>query len=160
MPLRLTPAGGSARKACLSQEIPMSSILVVEPEPRYSERIHAALGADGWRIHLVDPAAALQAAASERPALILIAAEVPNAENLASLFARRAGGPGVIGLLPENGGALVMDIGADDHLSKPFTDQELRQVVLRNMRQPAGAPAPAPAGPMMLTSADIFGDVL
>jgi serine/threonine protein kinase/CheY-like chemotaxis protein len=134
----------------------MSSILVVEPEPRYSERIHAALGADGWRIHLVHPEAALQAAADERPALILVSAEAPNAESLASLFGRRAGGPGVIGLLPENGGAFVLDIGADDHLSKPFTDQELRQVVQRNVRQ-AAAPA---AAPVMLTSADIFGDVL
>jgi len=138
----------------------MSSILVVEPEPRYSERIHAALGADGWRIHLVDPAAALQAAATERPDLILVSAEVPNAENLANLFCRRAGGPGVVGLLPESETGMWAEIGADDHLSKPFTDQELRQVVLRNVRHGNG-PAPAAAqAPVMLTSADIFGDVL
>lgn len=140
----------------------MSSILVVEPEPRYSERIHAALGADGWRIHLVDPEAALHAAATEKPDLILVSAEAPNAENLANLFCRRAGGPGVVGLLPESETGMWAEIGADDHLSKPFTDQELRQVVQRNVRQGNGpAPAEAPAKtPVMLTSADIFGDVL
>jgi serine/threonine protein kinase/CheY-like chemotaxis protein len=136
----------------------MSSILVVEPEPRYSERIHAALGADGWSIRLVDSAAAQQAATAERPDLILISAAVPNAESLASLFGRRAGGPGVVGLLPES--EPFAEIGADDHLNKPFTDQELRQVVQRNVRRAGPAPAAAPPPPVMLTSADIFGDVL
>ncbi|MFL5077622.1 MAG: protein kinase domain-containing protein, partial [Microvirga sp.] len=44
----------------------------------------------------------------------------------------------------------------------PFTDQELRQIVLRNVRKGNG-PAPAQAAakaPVMLTSHDIFGDVL
>src|SRR5215210_3894460 len=108
-----------------SQESPMSSILVIEPEPRYSERIHAALGADGWRIRVVSESGlALQAAASEQPDLVLLSADVPGAESLVSRFCRRAGGPGVVGLLPEASGRWV-EIGADDHLSKPFTDQEL-----------------------------------
>lgn len=124
----------------------MSSILVVEPEPRYSERIQAALGADGWRIRVVDPGAALNAAASERPDLVLVSAEAPGAEDLASRFSRRAGGPGVIGL--------GEGIGADEHLSRAFTGDELRQAVQRHL------PRPAAAAPVMLTSHDIFGDVL
>ncbi|HWM93477.1 MAG TPA: protein kinase [Thermoanaerobaculia bacterium] len=133
----------------------MSSILVVEPEPRYSERIHAALGADGWRIRVEnDPEQALRIASAERPDLVLLSAEVPGAESLASSFSRSAGGPGVIGLLSESASG-TSTIGADDHLSKPFTDQELRQAVQRN------APAAAShRGNVMLTSADIFGDVL
>ena len=134
----------------------MSSILVVEPEPRYSERIHAALGADGWSIRLLNGSeSALQVATAERPALILVSSEAPGAESLVSRFSRRAGGPGVVGLLPES--EPFSEMGADDHLNKPFTDQELRQVVQRNTKKPESAPA---AGPVMLTSADIFGDVL
>jgi CheY-like chemotaxis protein len=133
----------------------MSSILVVEPEPRYSERIHAALGADGWRIRVEnDPEQALRIASAERPDLVLLSAEVPGAQGLASSLARSAGGPGVIGLLSESDSG-TSTIGADDHLSKPFTDQELRQAVQRNARS-----AGTPKANVMLTSADIFGDVL
>ncbi|HYN22359.1 MAG TPA: protein kinase, partial [Thermoanaerobaculia bacterium] len=131
----------------------MSSILVVEPEHRYSERIHAALGADGWNIRVVNESAqALQSAAAERPDLVLLNADLPGADRVASSLSRSAGGPGVVGLLPET--AAGTWIGADDHLSKPFTDQELRQVVQRNAR---GA---VPSSNVMLTSFDIFGDVL
>ncbi|HWN45067.1 MAG TPA: hypothetical protein VNW71_22780, partial [Thermoanaerobaculia bacterium] len=141
----------------------MSSILVVEPEPRYSERIHAALGADGWNIRLLDRSeSALQVAATEHPELILISSEVPGAENIINLFCRRAGGPGVVGLLSESEGPFA-EIGADDHINKPFTDQELRLVVKRNVKKATGPEAPAAStasSPVMLTSHDIFGDVL
>jgi serine/threonine protein kinase/CheY-like chemotaxis protein len=140
----------------------MSSILVVEPEPRYIERIHAALGADGWSIRLLDQSeSALLVATTEHPALILISSEAPGAQNIINLFSRRAGGPGVVGLLSESEGPFT-EIGADDHLNKPFTDQELRLVVRRNASKPAGSGSPAaPASsPVMLTSHDIFGDVL
>ena len=124
----------------------MSSILVVEPEPRYIERIHAALGADGWRIRMVDPDSAVNAAASERPDLVLVSADAPGAQGLAGRFSRRMGGPGVIGL--------GEGIGADEHLSQAFTDNELRQAVQRHLGK-----AQSPAA-VMLTSHDIFGDVL
>ena len=114
----------------------MSSILVVEPEPRYSERIHAALGAEGWTIRVVsEPAHALQLAAAERPDLVLVSADVPGAQALAAL-SRSAGGPGVVGMLPEVDFGFGTEIGADDHLAKPFTDQELRQIV-RDRRKSA-----------------------
>ena len=145
----------------------MSSILVVEPEPRYIERIHAALGADGWKVRLLDQSeSALDVAAAEQPALILVSSEAPGAESIANLLSRRAGGPGVVGLFPESDGPRT-EIGADDHLNKPFTDEELRLAVQRNARRGKGPEAPAasaapaaPAAPVMLTSHDIFGDVL
>src|SRR6185436_4671219 len=107
----------------------MSSILVVEPENRYRERIHAALGADGWRIREVnEPGLALAAAAAERPDLVIVSATLPGAAMVASSLSRNAGGPGVVGLLPEGSPAgLPGGIGADDLLTKPFTDQELLQ---------------------------------
>src|SRR5687768_919425 len=95
----------------------MSSILDVDHEPRYSERIHAALRADGWSIRLLNQSqTALQVAAAERPALILISSEAPGAESIINLFSRRAGGPGVVGLLPES--EPFSEIGADDHRLK------------------------------------------
>src|SRR5689334_6165723 len=157
MPRGLTLAYRSVRKACLSQEsIPMSSILVVEPEPRYIERIHAALGTDGWSLRFVNPSeSAMEVATSERPALILLSSQAPGAQGILNLFTRRAGGPGVVGMLAEGEGPFT-EIGADDHVNKPFSDQELRLVVQRNVQQGQKAAA----SPVMLTSHDIFGDVL
>ncbi|HEX3131848.1 MAG TPA: serine/threonine-protein kinase [Thermoanaerobaculia bacterium] len=121
----------------------MSSILVVEPEHRSSERIHAALGAGGWAIRVVGgPGEAQQVAAVERPDLILVSFSVPAADAVAGALSRSSGKPGLV-------------------LAPDFTDQELRDLVQRSLPVPAPVPAPAPAPRnVMLTSADIFGDVL
>jgi len=80
----------------------MSSILVVERDPRYLEPIREALTSGGWRFRLVSSAdQAIHAAASEAPNLVLLSLEVPGADSVASSFSRSAGGPGVVGLLPE-----------------------------------------------------------
>ncbi len=136
----------------------MSSILVVEPENRYSERIHAALGADGWTIRVVnEPGQALEAAAADRPSLVIVSAGMPGAEAVAATLSRRAGGPGVLGLLPASAIATGNQvIPADVLLAEPFSDQDLRQAVQRLARP---APQAAPRN-VMLTSQDIFGDVL
>ncbi|HVS00332.1 MAG TPA: TonB family protein [Thermoanaerobaculia bacterium] len=145
----------------------MSSILVVEQELRYIERITAALSGEGWRVRVVQGHdQALQAASAERPDLFVVSTEVPGVEALASSFSRSAGGPGVVALLPESAeqdgtGA----VEADDLLPKPFSDQDLRSVVRRALAERRSAPQPfAPFGEIesdhKLTSLDIFGDVL
>src|SRR4051812_41395638 len=119
----------------------MSSILVVEPDPRSSERIHAALGAGGWTIRVVGQPGEAQQAAAERPDLILVSASIPGAEAVAGALSRSSGRPGLV-------------------LASALTDQELREMVQRNLSPPAQAPAPAAPRGVMLPSADIFGDVL
>ncbi|HEX5759127.1 MAG TPA: hypothetical protein VF121_08030, partial [Thermoanaerobaculia bacterium] len=142
----------------------MSLILVVEPEARYIERIHDALGADGWKVQSVaGHDEALAAVASHSPDLILVSARAAGAERVVSAFSRRAGGPGVLVLLPE-GEEANGRFGAEDRLGKPFTAQELRLAVKRAAaarREAPSAPAPAaaPGGPK-LTSRQIFGDML
>jgi len=136
----------------------MPSILVVEQEPHYVQRIHTALSAEGWRVRVVPTVdQALPAAAAEPPDLVVAGTDVPGFEVLAFSFSRRAGGPGLLGLAPENGEGID---GADSRLAKPFTDQQVvlaaRQALLAR-RQPASA---APPPEHKLTSADIFGDVL
>ncbi|HEX7180416.1 MAG TPA: TonB family protein [Thermoanaerobaculia bacterium] len=141
----------------------MSSILVLEQEPRYIERIHTALGAEGWRVRMVhEPAQALQAAAAETPDLVIVSAAVSGVEAVASSLSRSAGGPGVLGLLPEQSEA-GSALEADEILAKPFTDQDLQTVVRRAVlaRRAQGPPPQAAVAPeARLTSQDIFGDVL
>jgi len=130
----------------------MPSILVVEQEHRYIERINDALGSEGWKTRVVgSQAEALRAGASEAPDLVLVSADIPGIEAVASSFSRSAGGPGVIALLAENAAEEgVGGIEADELLAKPFTEQELRLVVRRALAARRGAPAaarppPAPA---------------
>ncbi len=138
----------------------MPSILVVERDPNYAGRINAALSAEGWRVRVV-PAVemALQAGSAEKPDLILAGTDLPGFEVLVFSFSRTSGGPGVIGLVPENGMGGGPD-GADGRLAKPFTDQQvvlaIRQALLSGR---SAAPAPPPRE-QKLTSHDIFGDVL
>ena len=149
----------------------MPSILVVEQEDRYVERIRAALTAEGWKVRVV-PAAdqAIQAAASEAPDLVMISAAVPAAATLAGAFSRSGGGPGAVGLLSEGTAFPPPGFAPDDLLAKPFTDEALRDAAKRALdsRRPA-APAESPASSQppkstradhKLTSQDIFGDVL
>src|SRR5436309_1386485 len=140
----------------------MSSILVLEQEPDYMERISGALGAEGWRVRIVqEPSQALQVAASDAPDLVIVSAAVAGAAAVAIAFARSTGGPGVLGLLPT--AAEAPGFTADEVLAKPFTDQDLRATVRRAVeaRRAAVVAAPRPArGEVRLTSHDIFGDVL
>jgi serine/threonine protein kinase len=162
----------------------MSSILIVEHEGRYIERIQDALTSEGWQPRFVaGRPEALRAAASEEPSLVLINAELPGAPELLRTFARRNGGPGSVALVAEHvGDDEAGRLEADEVLSKPFTDQDLRLVVRRGLsrtrdggrgaapvsREPRDGPQPDAIpvegllddGGDMLTSADIFGDVL
>ena len=82
----------------------MASILVVGQEQRSLERFHRVLSTEGWRVRIAQGRAqALQAAALERPDVVLAEAEVPGAEELANAFRRRGGGPGIVVVVPETG---------------------------------------------------------
>ncbi|HEX2251839.1 MAG TPA: hypothetical protein VHQ65_01065, partial [Thermoanaerobaculia bacterium] len=145
----------------------MPSILVVEHEGRYIERIRGALAAEGWSPRFVaGRPEALRAAASEAPHLVLVNAELPGAAELLRGFGRRFGGPGSVALVAEQRTpGTGSDREADEVLAKPFSDQDLRLAVRRVMAAAKGggaaADAPPPAEPeRQLTSQDIFGDLL
>jgi len=149
----------------------MPSILVVEQEERYVERIRAALTSEGWKVRVVPGVdQAIQAAASEAPDLVMVSADVLAAGTLAGAFSRSGGGPGAVGLLPEGAAFAPPGFAADDLLTKPFTDESLLAAARRALesRRPAAAtPQQTPQTPQTpqtsehkLTSQDIFGDVL
>ncbi len=142
----------------------MSLILVVEQEGRYIERIHDALSAEGWRVKVVNGREpALQAAASEAPLLVLVNTDLPDAVQLLDQFSRHRGGPGTVALVPERsvGRVTSQELGADELLGKPFSDQDLRLLVRRALSvQRDARPTVASGSGKQLTSEDIFGDVL
>jgi TonB family protein len=142
------------------ETVRMASILVVGQEQRSLERFHRVLSAEGWRVRVAQGRAqALQAAAAEPPDLVLAAADVPGAEELAGTFRRSAGGPGIVVVMPEGGATSEAAVLGDERLRQPFAEQDLVGVVRRmltNRREPTPPAAPT----VRLTSQDIFGDVL
>ncbi|MGE5234417.1 MAG: TonB family protein [Acidobacteriota bacterium] len=143
----------------------MSLILVVEQEGRYVERIQDVLTAEGWQIQVVDGrSSALQAAAAAAPQLVLVSIDIGEAGQLLDQFSRHRGGPGSVALVPEAqaGRITAQELGADDLLNKPFTDQDLRLTVRRTLSSAREAKPNAAGGRSgkQLTSADIFADVL
>src|SRR5688572_27128202 len=140
----------------------MSSILVVEHEARYRERVHDALTAEGWQVESVaDVASALRAAAAARPLLVLVANELADCRSLLERFSRRGGGPGAVALVAERAtGVTAESIGADELLAKPFTDKEIRLVVRRCLNASARAATEAAAGTHRFSSEELFGDML
>jgi len=137
----------------------MPSILVVEQEPHYVERISVALGAEGWRVRVVPTVEqALQAAAAERPDLVMAGTGAPGFDVLTFSFSRRAGGPGVLAI--DAGVGAAGSDGADARLAKPFTDEQVVLAVRKAFLAQRPAAAPPPTVDQKLTSHDIFGDVL
>ncbi|HEX9945798.1 MAG TPA: TonB family protein [Thermoanaerobaculia bacterium] len=136
----------------------MPSILVVEQESSYAERIKGALSAEGWKVRVVPGVdQALHAAAAEPPELVMAGTDLPGFEVLLFSFSRAAGGPGVLGVAPADGTG--QPDGVDGRLARPFTDQEVvlaaRQALLAGRQAVKAA-----AQEQKLTSQDIFGDVL
>lgn len=109
-------------------------ILVVDSDPTVQRALGHTLSQSGYEVVPTgDPAEGLRIAHSDRPALILAAANLPGIDGFAFVGRLRTeDGPlthtPVILLLPENepeGRAMALRAGADDYLIKPFHPAEL-----------------------------------
>jgi len=138
----------------------MSLILVVETEKLTIERIRDTLAPLGWTVEVAaSHDEAVRGAAELRPRLVLVSTELPGAADTVHVFSRARGGPGSVALLPATISADAEDLGADEVLSKPFTETQLRMSV--NRLTSAGRPvAPGAADSRQLTSRDLFADLL
>jgi two-component system KDP operon response regulator KdpE len=132
----------------------MTRILLVEDEPRFRKALTMNLRA---RHHTVTTAAdattALNAAAANRPDLVILDLGLPDMDGLHVIRELRVWTPIPIIVLsarysqPDKVQAL--DAGADDYLSKPFGMEEL----LARIRAALRRAEPAPPAPTIRTSA-------
>src|SRR5512142_1084129 len=133
------------------------NILVVEYEPRYTERVRAALA--GQSIHAQyakDGEEAMRALDATQPNLIVLSSVVPKISAPELIRAIRGRGPTqqtpiLLTVSGYSGNAPKQDavrMGASDILPKPFSETEF----LGKVQQMLGVG--------QLTSKDIFGDVL
>lgn len=111
-------------------------ILVADDDEMIQEVISIVLQAEGYRVECArDGAAALQAIARERPALLLLDMRMPVKSGWdVAVELRRQGGaslPVILMTATMDAAPWAAEIGASAHLSKPFDLEQLITVVRR-----------------------------
>ena len=124
-------------------------ILVVDDEASVTEVVSLYLEREGFHTATAhDGPAALERAARQQPALVVLDLMLPGLNGLETMRRLRANGPIPIILLTarsqEADRILGLELGADDYVVKPFSPQELVARVKAVLRR-AG---PAPEEPM------------
>lgn len=120
--------------------MPSARVLVIEDDTAIRSVVRAAVEADGGRVFEAATAAAgLQLAAAERPDLIVLDLGLPDADGRDVCKRLRAQGPVPILVLSarqqDTEKATLLDSGADDYLTKPFSTLELRARLRAQVRR-------------------------
>src|SRR6266568_5272574 len=143
------------------------NILVVEYEPRYTDRVRQALAGQPFTpLFAKDGEEALRAIEGDAPRLIVLSSVVPKVSTPELIRAIRnrnalATTPILLTVSGYNGKSPKQDavrMGASDILPKPYSESEFLGKVQQMLGVHAGAPAAAAERP--LTSNEIFGDLL
>ncbi|HYO78890.1 MAG TPA: protein kinase, partial [Thermoanaerobaculia bacterium] len=138
------------------------NILVVEYEPRYTDRVRQALAGQPFTMTFArDGEEAIKALDGEQPRLIVLSSVVPKVSTTELIRAIRGRAPlqntpillTVSGYNGKSPKADAQRVGASDILPKPYSEAEF----LGKMQQMLGLPVSAPAA--QLTSNEIFGDL-
>ncbi len=118
-------------------------ILVVDDEAQIRRAVRRALESDGHRVHdATSGAEALDLAAAERPTLVVLDLGLPDMPGIEVCRRLRAQGAGAILVLSARHDDVekvaLLDAGADDYVTKPFSTVELQaraRALLRRSRR-------------------------
>jgi two-component system KDP operon response regulator KdpE len=139
--------------------LPAPTILVIDDEPQIRRVVHNALAGEAARVLEADSAkAGLDLAASAQPALIVLDLGLPDTDGLEVCRDLRAFSHAPILVLSarytDRDKAELLDAGADDYLTKPFSTLELQarvRALLRRARTSTGEPSETiTAGPIAI----------
>jgi TonB family protein len=141
------------------------NILVVEYEPRYTDRVRQALvGQPFTPTFAKDGEEAIRALEGDQPRLIVLSSVVPKVSTTELIRAIRGRKPlqetpillTVSGYNGKSPKADAQRVGASDILPKPYSETEF----LGKVQQMLGIRGDAPAATAQLTSNEIFGDLV
>jgi two-component system KDP operon response regulator KdpE len=149
--MSVAPVGPTAR-----------TILVIDDEPQIRRVVRNALTDLAARVVEADTmATGVDLAAAEQPALIVLDLTLPDGDGLEACHALRAFTAAPILVLSarqsDRDKADLLDAGADDYLTKPFSTLEL-QARVRALLRRAAQPDPATAG--CVTAGDVEIDLV
>lgn len=137
-----------------------SHIVVVEDDPEAREEIGDCLGLDGYEISLVPDAATMRGVVASKPAdLLLLDLSLPGEDGLSlTRQIRRESEVAIImvtGRHEEIDRVLGLELGADDYITKPFSNRELLARVRNVLRRTRGSQYPD-TGPARKPRAHLF----
>jgi two-component system KDP operon response regulator KdpE len=137
-------------------------VLLIEDEPKIRSVVREALRQDVTQVLEASTAAeGLAVAAAERPDLVVLDLGLPDMDGAEVCRRLRAWTAAPILVLSarhsEDEKTALLDVGADDYVTKPFGTAELRARVRAQLRRARMAPVPGGDGP--LTLGDLVIDV-
>jgi two-component system, OmpR family, KDP operon response regulator KdpE len=136
-----------------------ASVLIIDDEPQIRRVVRAALDAEVAAVFEAGTGAGgVALAATERPDLILLDLGLPDEDGVAVCRALRKQSAVPIVVLSARHGerekVALLDAGADDYVTKPFSSDELRARVRAQLRRASGAMRAESDGPL------VVGDVV
>jgi DNA-binding response OmpR family regulator len=143
----------------------VARVLIVDDDRTVADVVRRYLEREGFAVQAVhDGRRALEAAALDRPDLVVLDLMLPGIDGIEVCRRLRAMGPIPIVMLTARGDeadrVTGLELGADDYVAKPFSPRELTARVKSVLRR-AQAPPPErpPAGPEVLVAGDLEVDV-
>jgi two-component system KDP operon response regulator KdpE len=129
--------------------------LVVDDEPQIRRAIHNALVQDGLRVMEAGTAAeGIDLAAAHRPQLIILDLALPDRPGVEVCREIRKWSSAPIIVLSARHGetekVTLLDAGADDYVTKPFSPAELRARAKAQLRRAQQLATPAGEGPVLI----------
>lgn len=131
----------------------MTTVLVVDDESNIRSIIRAAVESDGGTVfEAATAASALELARRERPGLVVLDLGLPDMEGLDVCRAIRQWSTAPILVLSarhaDQEKAALLDAGADDFLTKPFSTIELQARIRAQLRRARMSPPPGNDAPL------------
>lgn len=133
----------------------LPSILIVDDEPKIRSAVKQALEREVDRVlEAANGTDAMQIAERERPSLVILDLGLPDMEGIAVCRAIRAWSSVPIIILSarmdEQEKATLLEAGADDYVTKPFSTVELRARTRAHIRRAQMPPVPGTEAPIVV----------
>jgi len=140
--------------------MPQETVLVIDDEPHIRRVVRNALANEvGKVVEAATGASGIDLAAAERPALIVLDLALPDMDGVEVCREIRKWSSAPIVVLSarysDQEKVLLLDAGADDYLTKPFSTIELQARVRAHLRRTRATPLASTDGPIAIGALSI-----